>query len=88
MIIKPAFDRHVAIMGTIGVVILVACVVHLFLLSPIVVGAPDAYKVLGVRRGASEDDIKRAYRKLAIQFHPDKARFRSSYIRPPAMSIA
>src|SRR5436190_15286491 len=32
----------------------------------------DYYDVLGVARGAHEDEIKRAYRKLAVQFHPDK----------------
>lgn len=31
----------------------------------------DYYNVLGVRRGASEDEIKRAYRKLAMRHHPD-----------------
>ena len=32
----------------------------------------DYYEVLGVQKNATKDEIKKGYRKLAVQYHPDK----------------
>lgn len=48
-----------------------ACFLLLVALLPLVFAA-DFYEVLGVPRDATESQIKKAYRKLSLKYHPDK----------------
>ena len=34
----------------------------------------DLYDIIGVSKNASQDEIKKSYRKLALKYHPDKTK--------------
>lgn len=36
------------------------------------VSSPDYYKIMGVKKDATDDQIKKAFKKQAIKYHPDK----------------
>ncbi|CAN1232939.1 Chaperone protein dnaJ 72 [Linum perenne] len=44
----------------------------------------DYYKLLGIHRSATKSEIKEAFRRLAVQFHPDKHSQSSKHVRDDA----
>lgn len=43
-----------------------------------VMGSDDYYEILGVKKSATDREIKKAFRKLALQYHPDKNKSKSA----------
>ena len=51
---------------------LLASLIIFFLISPFTICGEDYYKLLGVKRNASKAEIRRAFKKLSLKYHPDK----------------
>lgn len=61
----------------------------LFLVSfTYVLNAEDLYKILGVPRNADEKQIKKAFKKLSIKYHPDKNKDKSEWAKNQFVKIA
>lgn len=46
--------------------------VHILLISEFILAKRDYYEILGVPRDAAERQIKKAFHKLALKYHPDR----------------
>uniref|UniRef100_A0A3Q3IN39 DnaJ homolog subfamily B member 9 n=1 Tax=Monopterus albus TaxID=43700 RepID=A0A3Q3IN39_MONAL len=57
-------------MATAQSVLLLA--VHILLISEFILAKRDYYDILGVPRDATERQIKKAFHKLALKYHPDR----------------
>jgi len=62
-------------------IVLLACFTSLYARKSIL-DETDYYKILGVDKSASQDEIKKAFRKLALKYHPDKKEPDSEKIFP------
>lgn len=49
-----------------------AILILLAVLFIVVLAGKDYYRILGLKKGASEAEIKKAFKKLSLKYHPDK----------------
>jgi len=68
----PWLRSWVALFTMVSKSLLLAAISTLLLFAEV---CSDHYSTLGLQHGASNDEVRRAYKKLARQYHPDKVRF-------------
>jgi preprotein translocase subunit Sec63 len=53
-------------------VVLLLGITVLLMLCNVVLAEEDHYATLGIKKGATEEQIRKAFKKMAIKYHPDK----------------
>lgn len=72
---KHVHEQEIKVIDEIAYYLGISSSDHMSLKNMFIKSAESAYKIIGVTPEATDDEIKKAYRKLAKEFHPDKVSY-------------